>query len=267
MLTSILSALHPGGWSLEMVEDTLEMIFRQQYSLTESVETETRYDSDRNPNDYTICTVTLKKFDLSRLTPYLLTEDQLALYANYMKNLGNRPDLFPQSAYPNASKKEDYLDYDVPSEVLEDETFASMLAEAEKYLGYPYVWGGSSPATSFDCSGYVSWVINHSGWNVGRLGAKALCNLCTPVFSANARPGDLVFFINTYDAPDPDAPTHCGICRAVLPGHFLPDHGTARAAGPAQIAELEGASRQGPWVTLSYFSTIIPFSGSLWNLV
>ena len=211
VLTSILSALHPGGWTLEMVEDTLEMIFRQQYSLTESMETETRYDSDRNPYDYTICTVTLKNFDLSRLAPYLLTEDQLALYANYMKNLGNRPDLFPQSAYPNASKKEDYLDYDVPSEALEDETFASMLAEAEKYLGYPYVWGGSSPATSFDCSGYVSWVINHSGWNVGRLGAKALCNLCTPVSSANARPGDLVFFINTYDAPDPDAPTHCGI--------------------------------------------------------
>ena len=211
VLTSILSALHPGGWTLGMVEDTLEMIFRQQYTLTESVETETRYDSERNPYDYTICTVTLKNFDLSRLTPYLLTEDQLALYANYMKNLGNRPDLFPQSAYPNASKKEDYLDYDVPPEALEDETFAAMLAEAEKYLGYPYVWGGSSPATSFDCSGYVSWVINHSGWNVGRLGAKALCNLCTPVSSANARPGDLVFFINTYDAPGPDAPTHCGI--------------------------------------------------------
>ena len=211
VLTSILSALHPGGWTLEMVEDTLEMIFRQQYTLTESVETETRYDNDRNPYDYTICTVTLKNFDLSRLTPYLLTEDQLALYASYMKNLGNRPDLFPQSEYPNASKKEDYLDYDVPPEALEDETFAAMLAEAEKYLGYPYVWGGSSPATSFDCSGYVSWVINHSGWNVGRLGAKALCNLCTPVSSANARPGDLVFFLNTYDAPDPDAPTHCGI--------------------------------------------------------
>lgn len=211
VLTSILSALHPGGWTLEMVEDTLEMIFRQQYTLSESVEAETRYDSDRNPYDYTICTVTLKNFDLSRLTPYLLTEDQLALYANYMKNLGNRPDLFPRSEYPNASKKEDYLDYDVPPEALEDETFAAMLAEAEKYLGYPYVWGGSSPATSFDCSGYVSWVINHSGWNVGRLGAKALCNLCTPVSSANARPGDLVFFINTYDAPDPNAPTHCGI--------------------------------------------------------
>ena len=211
VLVSILSALHPGGWTLEMVEETLKAIFQQQYTLTESVVTETRYDSSRNPYDYTICTVTLKNSDLSHLPAYLLTEEQLGAYSNYMRNLGNRPDLFPQSEYPNASKKEDYLDYDVPPEALEDETFAAMLREAEKYLGYPYVWGGSSPSTSFDCSGYVSWVINHSGWNVGRLGAKALCNLCTPVSAANARPGDLVFFINTYDAPDPDAPTHCGI--------------------------------------------------------
>ena len=194
-----------------MVEETLKAIFQQQYTLTESVVTETRYDSSRNPYDYTICTVTLKNSDLSHLPAYLLTEEQLGAYSNYMRNLGNRPDLFPQSEYPNASKKEDYLDYDVPPEALEDETFAAMLREAEKYLGYPYVWGGSSPSTSFDCSGYVSWVINHSGWNVGRLGAKALCNLCTPVSAANARPGDLVFFINTYDAPAPDAPTHCGI--------------------------------------------------------
>ena len=211
VLISILSALNPGGWTLESVRDTLVMLFEQQYTLTESVVTETRYDSEDNPYDYTICTVTLKNFDLARLTAYLLNEEQLSAYALYMRTLGNRPDLFPQSEYPNASKKEDYLDYDVPPEALEDEVFAAMLKEAEKYLGYPYVWGGSSPATSFDCSGYVSWVINHSGWNVGRLGAKALCNLCTPVSPANARPGDLVFFINTYDAPDPNAPTHCGI--------------------------------------------------------
>ena len=201
VLISILSALYPAGWTLESVQETLEMLFEQQYSLTESVDEETG----------TICTVTLENADLSRLPAYLLSEDQLGAYSRYMKNLGNRIDLFPQSEYPNASKKEVYTDYDVPPEDLEDETFALMLAEAEKYLGFPYVWGGSSPATSFDCSGYVSWVINHSGWNVGRLGAKALCNLCTPVSPANARPGDLVFFINTYDAPDPNAPTHCGI--------------------------------------------------------
>ena len=125
--------------------------------------------------------------------------------------LGNRPDLFLTSEYPNASVQEDYLDYDVPPEALEDEVFAAMLIEAEKYLGFPYVWGGTNPSTSFDCSGYVSWVINHSGWNYERLGVTGLEDVCTPVSSANARPGDLVFFIGTYDAPYPDRPSHVGI--------------------------------------------------------
>ena len=97
-------------------------------------------------------------------------------------------------------------DYEVPGEYLDDETFAAMLAEAQKYIGYPYVWGGSSPATSFDCSGYVSWVINHSGWNVGRLGAQGLYNICTP--TSSPKPGDLVFFKGTYDTP---GVSHCGI--------------------------------------------------------
>ena len=96
-------------------------------------------------------------------------------------------------------------------EPLSDDRFAAMLAEAEKYLGYPYVWGGASPATSFDCSGFVSWVINHSGWNYGRLGVMGLEDVCTPVSAADAKPGDLVFFIGTYDAPYPNRPTHVGI--------------------------------------------------------
>ena len=98
-----------------------------------------------------------------------------------------------------------------PGEPVTEETYAVMLAEAQKYLGYPYVWGGSSPSTSFDCSGYVSWVLNHSGWNVGRQGVIGLEDLCTPVSKADARPGDLVFFIGTYDAPYPNRPTHVGI--------------------------------------------------------
>ncbi len=98
---------------------------------------------------------------------------------------------------------------DYPGEAPSDETFAAILAEAEKYIGYPYVWGGSSPDTSFDCSGYVSWVIDHSGWNYGRLTAQGLYNVCTPVSSANAKPGDLVFFTRTYSTPDPV--THVGI--------------------------------------------------------
>ena len=158
--------------------------------------------------DYYICYVTLTNFDLSHLPVYLMNEDQVSMYAVYMATLGNRPDLFPQGEYPNASGREDYLDYGVPPEALEDEQFAAMLREAEKYLGYPYVWGGSNPSTSFDCSGFVSWVINHSGWNVGRQTANGLLGLCTPVSGSNAKPGDLIFFQGTYNT---SGASHVGI--------------------------------------------------------
>ena len=211
VLISLLTAYHHGTWTLAEAQATLDVFFDRQYTLTETVTEETRVDVDGNPYTWKICTVKLDNFDLSRLTAYLLDEDGLKLYAGYMANQGNRPDLFPQGLYPNVSKRPDYTDYDVPPEALEDEAFAAMLKEAEKYLGYPYVWGGSSPAASFDCSGFVSWVINHSGWNVGRLGAQGLYNICTPVSPDNAKPGDLVFFKYTYKAPDPDGVTHCGI--------------------------------------------------------
>lgn len=113
------------------------------------------------------------------------------------------------SAIPGAPGGVEIPDY--PGEPVTDETYAAMLAEAQKYLGYPYVWGGSSPSTSFDCSGFVSWVVNHSGWSVGRLGAQGLYNICTPVSAANVQPGDLVFFWHTYDAPNPNGVTHVGI--------------------------------------------------------
>ena len=125
----------------------------------------------------------------------------MSLYAVYMHTLGNRPDLFPNGTYPNASTVKEPTYYEIPPEALEDATFAAMMAEAQKYVGYPYVWGGSSPSTSFDCSGFISWVINHSSWNVGRLGAQGLYNICTPVSSSQAKPGDLVFFVGTYDTP------------------------------------------------------------------
>ena len=222
VLVSILTAYHQGEWTLNEVRGTLAMLFEKQYILTERVEVETRYrtetdtwtDEEGNshtdtyevPYDYYICYVTLENFDLSHVPVYIMDEEQLSLYAVYMSTLGNRPDLF--AGHPNAAGREDYLDYDVPPEALEDETFAAMLQEAEKYLGFPYVWGGSSPSTSFDCSGFVSWVINHSGWDVGRLGAQGLCDICTPVSAANARPGDLIFFKGTYDTP---GVSHCGI--------------------------------------------------------
>ena len=193
------------------------MLFDRQYILTEDVVVETRYrtetdtwtDADGNthtdtyqvPYDYYICTVTLENFNLSHVPVYIMSEEQLGMYATYMATLGNRPDLFPGSGYIGKYVEGSYTDYDIPPEALDDEVFAAIIKEAEKYLGYPYVWGGSSPSTSFDCSGFVSWVINHSGWDVGRLGAQGLCNICTPVSSANVKPGDLVFFTGTYDTP------------------------------------------------------------------
>ena len=224
VLISIITALHQGEWTLDEVQGTLQMLFDRQYILTEDVVVETRYrtetdtwtDADGNthtdtyqvPYDYYICTVTLENFNLSHVPVYIMSEEQLGMYATYMATLGNRPDLFPGSGYIGKYVDGSYTDYDIPPEALDDEVFAAIIKEAEKYLGYPYVWGGSSPSTSFDCSGFVSWVINHSGWDVGRLGAQGLCNICTPVSSANVKPGDLVFFTGTYDTP---GVSHVGI--------------------------------------------------------
>ena len=227
VLTSILTALHLEYTRAE-VQSTLAMLFERQYTLTLTEETEVRYRTERRTGSYTdadgntqtytytvevpynyyILNVKLENFNLSHLPVYIMTEEQLSMYAVYMSTLGNRPDLFPHSAYPNASTLREPTYYEIPPEALEDETFAAIIAEAEKYLGYPYVWGGSNPNTSFDCSGYVSWVINHSGWNVGRLGAQGLCNICTPVTGTQARPGDLIFFKGTYDTP---GVSHVGI--------------------------------------------------------
>ena len=227
VLTSILTALHLEYTRAE-VQSTLAMLFERQYTLTFTEETEVRYRTERRtgtytdaegntqtytytvevPYNYYILNVKLENFNLSHLPVYIMTEEQLSMYAVYMSTLGNRPDLFPRGVYPNASTLREPTYYDIPPEALEDETFAAIIAEAEKYLGYPYVWGGSNPNTSFDCSGYVSWVINHSGWNVGRLGAQGLCNICTPVTGAQARPGDLIFFKGTYDTP---GVSHVGI--------------------------------------------------------
>ena len=217
VLLSLLCSLHEGQWTLDQVEGSLQMLFDRQYILTEEVvvevryRTETRTDSEGNdydvevPYNYYICYVTLENKNLSHLPVYVLSEDQMSRYAIYMATLGNRPDLFPGSEY--VGKYTETPDgYEVPGEYLDDETFAAMLSEAQKYIGYPYVWGGSSPSTSFDCSGYVSWVINHSGWNVGRLGAQGLYNICTP--TSSPKPGDLVFFKGTYDTP---GVSHCGI--------------------------------------------------------
>lgn len=233
VLISILTALKQGEWTLSEVQGTLQMLFDKQYILTEDVTVETRYRTETEtdyylvydeetgeydlieyeyevevPYDYYICTVTLENFNLSHVPIYIMGEEQLGMYSTYMAVLGNRPDLFPGSEYVGKYIDGNYTDYDIPAEALEDEQFALMIAEAEKYLGYPYVWGGSSPSTSFDCSGFVSWVCNNCGvgWDFGRLGAQGLCNICTR--TSNPKPGDLVFFVGTYDTP---GVSHVGI--------------------------------------------------------
>ena len=232
VLISMLTALHGGAWTIDEVQGDLQMLFDKQYILTEDVTLETRYRTETRtgtrtvtdpvtgeeteeeyeyeeevPYTYYICNVKLENFNLSHVPVYIMGEDQLSLYATYMGTLGNRTDLFPSSPYI-ARYTNGYTDYDIPPEALADEQFKAIITEAEKYLGYPYVWGGSSPSTSFDCSGFVSWVINHSGWNVGRLDADSLYYICTPVSPANAKPGDLVFFQGTYDTP---GMSHVGI--------------------------------------------------------
>ena len=241
VLTAILSAMHPGEWTLQEVTGTLDMLFDKQYILTETVESETRYRMEtvtrerhardpvtgvylfdqwgypimeeyeyetQVPYTYRSVTVKLENFDLSHVPVYVMDEETLGRYAIYMATLGNRPDLFPDSDYIRQMLIEGYTKYDLPPEALENTRFAAMIREAEKYLGYPYIWGGSSPSTSFDCSGYVCWVLNHSGWRVGRTSAQGLYNLCTPVSRSNARPGDLVFFKGTYKT---NGVSHVGI--------------------------------------------------------
>ena len=233
VLISLLSAFHEGVFTTSEVQAELEMLFEKQYILTETTETETRYRTETRtgtrmvtdpetgettteeyeyevevPYTYYIRVVELENFDLSHVPVYIMGEETLSLYATYMATLGNREDLFPTSSYV-AKYTNPPATYDIPASALEDETFAALIAEAEKYIGYPYVWGGSSPSTSFDCSGFVSWVLTESGvCNTGRLGAQGLYNISTPVSSASARPGDLIFFVGTYDTP---GVSHVGI--------------------------------------------------------
>lgn len=219
VLISILSALHEGVFTIDQVQGDLQTLFDKQYILTETVTTETRYrtetrtDSECNtytvrvPYTWTIRTVTLENFDLSHVPVYMMGEEQLSLYATYMSTLGNRPDLFPSSGYVNKYIENPPTAWEIPAEYLTDERFNTLITEAEKYLGYPYVWGGSSPSTSFDCSGFVSYVLTNSGLcNTGRLGAQRLYNISTPV--SDPQPGDLVFFVGTYDT---SGVSHVGI--------------------------------------------------------
>lgn len=235
VLISAVTALMGDTWTIDEVGGILDMLFEKQYILTETVTTETRYRTETRtgyrtvtdpdtgessveeyeyevqvPYTWYICHVELENFNLSHVPVYIMSQDQLSVYAMYMGTLGNRPDLFAGSAYIDKYYNSEYEKYEIPPEALEDEQFAAIIAEAEKYLGYPYVWGGSSPSTSFDCSGFVSYVYNNCGvgWNFGRLGASGLLGICTRVSAANVKPGDLVFFQGTYDTT---GASHVGI--------------------------------------------------------
>lgn len=254
VLISAILALHGGEWTINEVGGTIQMLFDKQYILTETVTTETRYRTETRTGTYTytdpdtgetiieeyeyevqvpytyyICNVTLENFNLSHVPVYIMSQDQLSMYATYMSTLGNRPDLFPDSAYVNRYYNTEYEDYEIPAEALSDPQFAAMMEEAEKYLGYPYVWGGSSPSTSFDCSGFVSWVVNNCGvgWNIGRLGASGLLGICTRVSASNVRPGDLVFFEGTYDTT---GASHVGI--------YVGNNRMLHCGDPIQYADL-----------------------------
>lgn len=230
VLISAVTALKGKEWTISEVGGILDMLFEKQYILTETVATETRYRTETHigyytdengnlqsyeyeaevPYTYYICHVELENFNLSHVPVHIMSHDQLSMYAVYMSVLGNRPDLFPGSPYVNRYYYTRYEKYEIPPEALADEQFAAVVKEAEKYLGYPYVWGGSSPDTSFDCSGFVSYVYNHCGlhWSFGRLGAEGLRGMCAYVSPESARPGDLIFFEKTYDTA---GASHVGI--------------------------------------------------------
>ena len=174
------------------------------YQEYESYEVEVEYE-------YYILNTTLTNNGIQAAVNALgLSDEQMRRYAILLEMRGNKPDIFGDNPYANPGVSAEYQDYDVPAEYLTDQQFANLLNEAEKYLGYPYVWGGSSPSTSFDCSGFVSYVINHSGngWDYGRLTANGWKNATARVSAGNVKPGDLIFFQGTYDTT---GASHVGI--------------------------------------------------------
>ena len=235
-LISIISAYHGGEeWTIDDVYGTIEMLFGWQYKVTETVTTETRSrtevredtrlvtDPDTGhsywerytyevsvPYAYTTCTVTLEAETLSHAPVYIMSREKMGLYALYMSTLGNMPDLF--AGNPHATQLKEPLRYDVPQELLDaDPQFALLVEEANKRLGYPYVWGGYDPTTSFDCSGFISWLFTSTGVNnIGHMGATSLYGYSEPVRPEDARPGDVIFFQGTM-GDDVGGITHCGL--------------------------------------------------------
>jgi hypothetical protein len=208
-----LQDLFDSQYELE-IEEVVETRYRTEIHESTSTDPETGEETTDTyevevPYDYYILNVTLKNRSLGvAITESGLDADQMQRYAILMQTYGNKPDLFAGNPY--AIQVQDVLHYDIPGEALTDEKFRKMITEAEKYLGYPYVWGGASPSTSFDCSGFVSWVINHcgNGWSYGRLTAEGLRQVCRIIPKSEAKPGDLIFFQGTYNT---SGASHVGI--------------------------------------------------------
>ena len=237
------------------VQGTLQSLFDQQYelTLTEEVEIRTRTETRTGTStwtdpetgetyeeeyeheveveyEYYILNVKLENKGLNRVIGSSgMSEDEMERYAVLLQTNGNRPDIFGDDIYAVTGE---YTDYDIPGEALTDTRFANMIREAEKYLGYPYVWGGSSPSTSFDCSGFVSYVINNcgNGWSVGRLTANGLMGVCDIIPRSSAKPGDLIFFQGTYDT---SGASHVGI--------YVGDGMMIHCGNPISYASIESS--------------------------
>ena len=234
-LIALISAYHGGEeWTIDSAYLTIEMLYEWQYVVDESVTTETRYRTEEQegtrtvtdpvtgqpyteiytydasvPYTYSTCTVTLENKNLSHAPVYIISREKVGLYAMYMSTLGNMPGLFTGA---HASTLKDPLEYDVPQELLDaDPKFALLVEEANKRLGYPYVWGGYDPETSFDCSGFISWLFTSTGINnIGHMGATTLYGYSDHVAPHEAKPGDVIFFEGTM-GDDVGGITHCGL--------------------------------------------------------
>jgi hypothetical protein len=221
-LTSFLTTLYD-DYTRSEVQAKLKETFAKQYKLTTWVEVQTRYRTVvmidiftgipytvQVPYEYRIFHTKLVNKGLEVVIREELNNDQWKRYEIFQDTLGGRPYLFNGGLPPGGSDGSGApgIDYQVPAEALTDEEFAAIYKEAQKYVGTPYVWGGSTPETGFDCSGYVCWVYNQNGYNVGRTTANGLWNKSQHISETEAKPGDLVFFEGTYDTP---GKSHVGI--------------------------------------------------------
>lgn len=227
----------------DQVQSELKRLFEQQYSLTtqEVIEIRTRTVTHTDPEtgetteeeeeyEYKILYVTLRNKGLGAVVLENLTEDEKERYTATLSLKGNKPYLFGDDIYANESPGGE--EYDIPGEALNDPDFAALITEAEKYLGFPYVWGGSSPSTSFDCSGFVCWVYTASGvYNLPRTTAQGIYNQCAHIPKSDARPGDIIFFTGTYNSPGPVS--HVGI--------YVGDNMMIHCGSPIQYARIDSS--------------------------